>query len=225
MRHDELLAAFAATDLYVVITEAFCAGRPPLEVLAQALDAGVRLVQMREKDLDGRQLYLRAVEFRKLTASAGALFIVDDRVDIALAAGADGVHLGQSDLPVAAARQIAPQLIIGASSHSLDEAMAAQAAGASYVNIGPIFPTRTKATSCGFLGPEALESIVPRLSIPWTTMGGITSHNIDQVVSRGARHPAVVTAVTAAPDPAAAALTLREKILVGLPSPPKAGNT
>jgi thiamine-phosphate pyrophosphorylase len=212
MRHDDLMAAFAATDLYVVITEAFCAGRPALEILARALNAGVRLVQMREKDLKGRQLYLRAVEFRKMTAAAGALLIVDDRVDVALAAGADGVHLGLSDLPVDAVRKIAPQLIIGASSHSLDEALAAQTAGASYVNIGPIFPTNTKATSCGPLGPAALENIAPHLSIPWTTMGGITLNNINQVVSRGATHPAVVTAVTAAPDPAAAAVALREKI-------------
>jgi thiamine-phosphate pyrophosphorylase len=212
MRHDDLMAAFAKTDLYVVITEAFCAGRTALEVLARALDAGVRLVQMREKDMDGRRLYLRAVEFRRLTAAAGALFIVNDRVDVALAAGADGGHLGQDDLPVSAVRQIAPHLIVGASTHSLDEALAAQAAGASYVNIGPIFATRTKASPHGPLGPEALEVIAPQLWIPWTTMGGITSANIGQVVSRGARHPAVVTAVTAAPDPTAAALLLREKI-------------
>jgi thiamine-phosphate pyrophosphorylase len=212
MRHDDLMAAFAKTDLYVVITEAFCAGRTALEVLAKALEAGVRLVQMREKDLDGRHLYLRAVEFRRLTAAAGALFLVNDRVDVALAAGADGVHLGQDDLPVGAVRQIAPHLIVGASTHSLDEALAAQAAGASYVNIGPIFATQTKASPHGPLGPEILEAIAPQLRIPWTTMGGITSANIGQVVSRGARHPAVVTAVTASADPAAAARLLREKI-------------
>ena len=215
MRHDDLMAAFAKTDLYVVITEAFCAGRPALEVLARALDAGVRLVQMREKDLEGGQLYWRAAEFRRLTTAAGALFMVNDRVDVALAAGADGVHLGQNDLPVSAVRQIAPHLIIGASTHSLEEALAAQAAGASYVNIGPIFATQTKATPRGPLGPEALETIAPHLRIPWTTMGGITHANIGQVVSRGARHPAVVTAVTAAPDPTVAALLLREQIKAG----------
>jgi thiamine-phosphate pyrophosphorylase len=218
MTHAERLAAFAAADLYVVITEAFCAGRPALEVLDRALAAGVRLVQMREKDWDGRRLYLQAVEFRRLTAAAGALFIVNDRVDIALAAGADGVHLGQDDLPVGAVRQIAPHLIIGASTHSLDEALSAQDAGASYVNIGPIFATQTKATPHGPLGPEAIEVIAPHLRIPWTTMGGITSANIDQVISRGARHPAVVTAVTKAADPAAAARLLREKITEGFRS-------
>jgi thiamine-phosphate pyrophosphorylase len=219
MRHDGLMAAFAETDLYVVITEAFCAGRTALEVLTRALAAGVRLVQLREKELDGRRLYLRAVEFRRLTAAAGALLIVNDRLDIALAAGADGVHLGQDDLPVEAARRIAPQLIIGASTHSLAEALAAQEAGASYVNIGPIFATQTKATPTAPLGLEALDLIPPQLRIPWTTMGGITGSNIGQVVARGARHPAVVTAVTAAPDPTAAARRLREKIQAGSGSP------
>jgi thiamine-phosphate pyrophosphorylase len=167
---------------------------------------------LREKDLDGGALYRRALEFRRRTAAAGALLIVNDRVDIALAAGADGVHLGQEDLPVEAARRIAPALIIGASTHCLAEALTAQDAGASYVNIGPIFATQTKSVITGALGPEALEQIAPRLRIPWTTMGGINSANIGQVVSRGARHPAVVTAVTAAPDPTAAAQELRRLI-------------
>ena len=214
MTHAERLAAFAETDLYVVITEAFCAGRTALEVLAQALAAGVRLVQLREKDMDGRRFYGRAVEFRRMTTAAGALLIVNDRVDIALAAGADGVHVGQDDLPVGAVRKIAPQLIVGASTHSLEEALAAQEAGASYVNIGPIFATQTKPTTVP-LGPEVIDKIAPRLRIPWTTMGGITSSNIDQVVARGARHRAVMTAVTAAADPTAAARLLREKIKAG----------
>jgi thiamine-phosphate pyrophosphorylase len=211
MTHNERLAAFAQTDLYVVITEAFCAGRTALEVLAKVLEAGVGLVQMREKELDGRQLYLRAVEFRRLTSAAGALLIVNDRVDIALAVGADGVHLGQSDLPVKAARKIAPHLIVGASTYGLEEALAAQEAGASYVNLGPIFATQTKPATVP-LGPEVIPGIGPRLNIPWTTMGGIKSSNIDEVVSRGARHPAVMTAVTAAADVAGAARELRKKI-------------
>jgi thiamine-phosphate pyrophosphorylase len=211
MTHNERLAAFAQTDLYVVITEAFCAGRTALEVLAKVLEAGVGLVQMREKELDGRQLYLRAVEFRRLTSAAGALLIVNDRLDIALAVGADGVHLGQSDLPVNAARKIAPHLIVGASTYGLEEALAAQDAGASYVNLGPIFPTQTKPAAVP-LGPQIIPGIGPRLRIPWTTMGGIKSANIDEVVSRGARHPAVMTAVTAAADIAGAARELRAKI-------------
>ncbi len=205
------MAAFEQADLYVVITEAFCAGRSALEVLAQTLAAGVRLVQLREKEWDDLRLYQRALEFRRQTAAAGALLIVNDRLDLALAAGADGVHLGQDDLPIVPARQIAPELIIGASTHSLKEALAAQEAGASYLNLGPIFATQTKAGATP-LGVEAIDRIAPRLRIPWTTMGGIKSSNIGRVVSLGARHPAVMTAVTAAQDPLAAALQLRKII-------------
>ncbi len=206
------LAAFARADLYVVITESFCAGRTALEVLDLVLDAGVGIVQLREKDLGSRELYELAVEFRRRTEEAGALLIIDDRVDIALAAAADGIHLGQADLPVAAARRLAPDLIIGASSHSLEEALAAQEAGASYVNLGPIFPTATKPQAVS-LGVEALSRIAPHLRIPWSTMGGINQANIAQVVARGARHPAVMSAVTAAPDVSAAARALRAAIV------------
>jgi thiamine-phosphate pyrophosphorylase len=206
------LAAFVHADLYVVITEAFCAGRTALEVLDHVLAAGVGIVQLREKDLEDRGLYELAVEFRRRTEAAGALLIIDDRVDIALAAGADGVHLGQTDLPVAAARHIAPDLIIGASTHSLEEALAAQDAGAGYVNLGPIFRTATKPAAIP-LGVEAIQRITPHLRIPWSTMGGINQGNIAQVVARGARHPAVMSAVTAAADVSAAARALRETII------------
>jgi thiamine-phosphate pyrophosphorylase len=218
MHPDQRLAAFAAADLYVVITEAFCAGRHAHEILVQALMAGVRLVQLREKEMSGRSLYHLALEFRRLTAAAGALLIIDDRLDIALACGADGVHLGQEDLPLEVARKIAPELIIGASTHSLEEALAAEAAGASYVNIGPIFATQTKPDVTP-LGVEAIDRIAPALRIPWTTMGGITQGNIGQVVAHGARHPAVMSAVTAAADPQAAALELRQIILAGREGP------
>jgi thiamine-phosphate pyrophosphorylase len=205
------LAAFEQADLYVVITEAFCAGRTSLAVLEQVLAAGVKIVQLREKDLPDRELYELGLEFRRRTEAAGSLLIIDDRVDIALAAGADGVHLGQTDLPVAAARRIAPDLIIGASSHSLEEALVAQEAGAGYVNIGPIFPTATKPNAV-VLGVEAIPRLTAHLTIPWSTMGGISSGNIAQVVDLGARHPAVMSAVTAAADVTAAAWTLRKAI-------------
>jgi len=206
------LAAFEQADLYIVITEAFCAGRTSLTVLDQVLAAGVKIVQLREKDLADRNLYELAREFRRRTQAAASLLIIDDRVDIALAAGADGVHLGQTDLPVGAARRIAPDLIVGASSHSRAEALAAQAAGAGYVNLGPIFPTATKPDAV-VLGVEAISDITPHLRIPWSTMGGINQTNIARVVARGARHPAVMSAVTAAADIVAAARALRETII------------
>jgi thiamine-phosphate pyrophosphorylase len=180
--------------------------------LDQVLAAGVKIVQLREKDLADRHLCELAQEFRRRTEAAGSLLIIDDRVDIALAAGADGVHLGQMDLPVAAARRIAPDLIVGASSHGLEEALAAQEAGAGYVNLGPIFPTATKPAAIP-LGVEAITRLTSHLTIPWSTMGGINQGNIAQVVARGARHPAVMSAVTAAADVMAAARALREAII------------
>ncbi len=221
MTHDERMRRFEAADLYLVITEAYCDGRRALDVLDAALEAGVRLVQFREKDRTDRELYLRALAFREHTREADALLIVDDHVDVALAVGADGVHLGQNDLPVAAAREIDPDLIIGASTHNLAEAMAAQEAGASYVNIGPIFGTQTKE-GMQPVGPGLIDIVRPQLRIPFTTMGGIKEHNVGEVLDRGARHIAVVTAVTEAQDVAKAVARLRG-VIENHPGPPGAG--
>jgi len=212
MNLDDRMARFETTDLYVVITEAFCGGRSGFEVLDETLEAGVRLVQLREKDMDDDILRSRALAFREWTRRAGALLIINDRLDLALDVGADGVHLGQTDLPIDEARALGPELILGASTHSLDEALAAERAGADYVNIGPIFDTQTKSVPTGVLGPEALDAITPHIGIPFTCMGGIKLDNIAQVVERGARHPAVVTAVTAAADVREAAQALRDAI-------------
>jgi len=212
MNHAERMAVFNDADLYVVITGAFCAGRSPLDVLDACMEAGVRLVQMREKDTSDLALYELGIAFREKTRAAGALMIVDDRVDLALALDADGVHLGQTDLPIAAARCIAPELILGASSHNPEEALAAQDAGASYVNIGPIYPTQTKSVPTGVVGLDMIDAIRPLLRVPFTCMGGIKAKNIGPVLSHGARRCAVVTAVTAAPDPRAAAAKLRALI-------------
>jgi thiamine-phosphate pyrophosphorylase len=196
-----------------VITGAFCNGRNPVDVLEDVLSAGVKLIQFREKDMTGTQLYELGSAFRERTAEADALLIVNDRIDIALAIEADGVHLGQSDLPVDVAKDIAPDLIIGASTHNLQEALGAQAAGADYVNIGPIFATQTKSVPTGVVGPEMLDVILPHLTVPFSCMGGIKAHNIAEVVEKGARHPAVVTAVTAADDIQAAAAELRRLVV------------
>ena len=215
MTHAERMRRFADADLYVVITEEFCGGRSSSEVLEEVLEAGVTLVQLREKHLDDRALHARALDFRERTHQAGALLILDDRVDVALAVGADGAHLGQSDLPVRAARAVAPDLIIGASSHNLAEALEAQQDDASYVNIGPIFATQTKDVPTGAVDPELIDEIRPHLHIPFTVMGGLKADNLGPVLAKGARCCAVVTAVTAADDPRAAAKELRAVIQAG----------
>jgi thiamine-phosphate pyrophosphorylase len=206
---------FDSVDIYPVTCEKLSEGRSNLEVLEGVIQGGARIVQLREKDASTRMLYDLAVRFRESTAKAGVLLIINDRLDIALAVEADGVHLGQDDLPLAVARKLAPELILGVSTHSLEEALQAQSAGADYVNIGPIFPTSTKAGIKDFLGPEAIAAIGPQLRIPFTVMGGIHSRNLDQVLEQGARRVAMVTEITRAPDIAESVRELRRRIHAG----------
>ena len=195
---------FQRAGLYLVTSEALSAGRTTPEIVEQALHAGVRLVQLREKEKSKRELFRLACRLRERCDAYDALLIVDDHLDLALASGADGVHLGNEDLPPNAARRLFPEGIIGVSTHHLQEARAAADSGASYYNIGPIFPTRTKSWSGAFLGPEAIPELSACCPLPFTVMGGIKRNNLEQVLAAGARTVAVVTAVTRAPDPAGA---------------------
>lgn len=206
--HVDRMARFRAAGVYLVTSEALSAGRTTPRIVDAALAAGVRLIQLREKDLPLRELLPLAHTVRAQTREVGALLILNDRLDAALAVDADGVHLGQDDFPIAEARRLAPELILGASTHDVAEAEAAQEAGASYVNIGPIYPTQTKAWDDAFLGVEGLKRIAPHVRIPFTVMGGIKGHHVPALVQAGARTIAVVTEVTAAPDPRAAASDL-----------------
>jgi thiamine-phosphate pyrophosphorylase len=203
---------FQEVDVYPVTCEKLSGGRSDIEVLEGVIRGGAKIVQLREKEYSDRDFYDLAVKFREMTSEARVLLIINDRPDVALAVGADGVHLGQDNLPVAAVRRFAPELLIGASSHTLDEALRAQSDGADYVNIGPIFPTKTKAGVKDFLGPEAIAAVGPKLSLPFTVMGGINRSNISQVLANGARRIAMVTAITQAPDIAAEVRAFGEKI-------------
>jgi thiamine-phosphate pyrophosphorylase len=208
----ERLSAFNKIDLYPVTDQVQSNGRGNDEVLEGIIAGGARIVQLREKELPKRAFFEMARRFREVTESQGVLLIINDHLDVAQACGADGVHLGQDDLPLHAARELAPDLIIGVSTHNLGEALAAQRNGADYVNIGPIFPTGTKTVATPPLTPAVIGQIAPHLSIPFTVMGGINRSNIEQVLAAGARKVAVVTAVTKAPDIAAAVRELRELI-------------
>jgi thiamine-phosphate pyrophosphorylase len=201
---------FEQAGIYLVTSQTFSAGRSTPEVVLAALRGGIRLVQLREKDIGDGALFRLAVEVRELTHRYGALLLINDRLDIALAAGADGVHLGRTDLPVSEARRLAPDMVIGASSHSLGDAREAQDAGASYVNIGPVFPTNTKERLSNFLGMEGVRAIASHLNIPFTVMGGIKAAHIHDLVACDARTIAVVTAITAAADPESASRELLE---------------
>ncbi len=212
MNRKERLVKLKAIDIYPVTCQKLSEGRTNLEVLAAVLAGGAKIIQLREKHWDKKDLYELAIKFRELTRSHDALLIINDHVDVALAAGADGVHLGQEDLPIRAARKIAPELIIGASSHNLMEALKTEQDGADYVNIGPIFPTKTKENTGPFLGPGAISEIGPQLTVPFTTMGGINPDNIVRVLEAGARRVAMITGITRAADIADRVRRLRKTI-------------
>jgi len=186
--------------LYPVSCEKLARGRTDLEWLAAVLAAGARIVQLRDKESDDRLLYEKALAFRRLTAEAGALFIVNNRLDIALLTGADGVHLGNRDLPAEEARRLAPEMLIGVSANTPEQAATALERGASYFNIGPLFPTTTKEGLKEFLGSAAIPTFRALSPLPFTVMGDIKLEHIDELVSLGALRLAVVTALTAAPD-------------------------
>ena len=202
---------FAEIDLYPVTCAALSNGRGNLAVLEAVIAGGAKIIQLREKELAARAFYEQAVRFREVTRAAGVLLFINDYLDVALAVDADGVHLGQDDLPLDAARRIAPDLLIGISTETVEEAMSACAGGADYINIGPIFATSTKQITRA-LGPQAIREIAPRISIPFTVIGGINEATLDEVLAAGARKIAVVTAVTQAPDMAAAVRRLRQRI-------------
>ena len=213
MNHKERIEAFKKIDIYPVTCQELSEGRSNIQVLDAVLAGGAKIIQLREKDWEKREIFELALEFRKRTLVQDALLIINDHLDIALAAEADGVHLGQDDLPISAARKIAPDLLLGASSHSLEEALGAEKDGADYVNIGPVFPTKTKKKLTHFLGPEAIAEISPKLKIPFTTMGGINQKNIQDVLEKGARRIAMVTGITRAHDIAYRVHALRKIIL------------
>jgi thiamine-phosphate pyrophosphorylase len=218
MTRERRRARFDKIDVYPVTCERLSAGRSNLEVLEAVIRGGARIIQLREKEWSKRDLFALALNFREVTARADVLLIINDHLDIALAAGADGVHLGQDDLPITAARRLAPDLVIGISTHSLEEALDAERDGADYVNIGPVFATSTKAGVDRGLGPEAIATIGSRLEVPFTVMGGITAANFDEVLVAGVRRVAMITAITQAADIAETVRLFRERIRSRFPS-------
>ena len=189
--------------LYPVACEKLAAGRSDGEWLEAVLAGGARIVQLRDKEADGRTLLAKAKLFRRKTRETGALFIVNDRLDIALLSEADGIHLGNQDLPCQEVRRFAPDLLIGVSCNLEEEAASAEQRGASYYNIGPLFTTGTKEGIKEFLGLEAIARFARHSYLPFTVMGGIKKQHIPALLAAGVRRPAVVTALTQAVDIAA----------------------
>lgn len=196
-------------DLYVVTDRQLTSGRSLRWVVEAALQGGARAFQLREKDLPPRELYPLALEMRQLTQTYGARLLINDRVDVALAVNADGVHLTTTSLPASIARRVlGPEPLIGVSTHTLAEAQAAAEEGADFLVFGPVFFTPSKAPYGQPVGLDALRAVRAAVKLPMLAIGGVKKANIDQVVAAGADGIAVISAIIGADDPTAASQEL-----------------
>ena len=200
--------ALKLPPLYAILDPEQTRGRPAERVLAALLEAGVSILQLRVKSLPPVDFLELAKQARAVTRAHGCKLIINDRVDIALACDADGVHLGQDDLPLRAGRKLMGQKIIGISTHDLDQARAAERAGADYIGFGPMFGTRTKATGYEARGPEMLQQIRRAVTLPIVAIGGITEANVQEVWQAGADSVAIIGDVLHDNDPGAKALRI-----------------
>ncbi|WP_292365655.1 MULTISPECIES: thiamine phosphate synthase [unclassified Methanoculleus] len=200
-------------DLYVITDETIGRGLSHAELARRAVAGGADAIQLRDKTLSGRDLLRAASAVREITQDAGALFIVNDRLDVALASGADGVHLGASDLPVAEVRRLTPPgFVIGASVGSVAAAVRAAAEGADYVALSPTFSTASKGDAGPGHGLAVLSAVRAAVSLPLVAIGGITAGNVSGVIAAGADGVAVISAVVGEDDVTAAARDLRSRI-------------
>ena len=196
--------------LYLVTDAGLSRGRPQVQVVEAALRGGVTVVQYREKSASTRVMIQEAAELARLCSAVGVPFIVNDRVDVALAVNADGVHVGQDDMPaVVARRMIGKRKILGVSAGSAEEARKAEAEGADYIGASPIFATPTKPDAPPAMGIEGLRLLAKAVSIPVVAIGGMNAQNAAAIMEAGAAGVAVVSAIVAADDVEAAAREIR----------------
>ena len=197
LRHDKLSRL---SGLYLVLDTQALKGRDAVEVAARAIRGGAKVIQLRDKHLMRGEVLEIARRLKEICAEKGVLFIVNDYLDIALAAGADGLHLGQEDLPLAEARRLLPiDSLVGCSITSLSQAVRAQAGGADYVAVGSIYPTLSKE-KFKLVGLETLRRVRSRVSLPLIAIGGIDHTNVKEVMKAGATGVAVISAVLGADD-------------------------
>lgn len=199
----------AALLLYAVTDRAWLNGRSLAAQVEEAIRAGVTMVQLREKELDGGAFLAQAREIKTVTDRYGIPFLIDDNVGVALACGADGVHVGQSDESAERVRaEIGPDKILGVSAQTVEQAVLAQRQGADYLGAGAVFPTSTKQDA-DFVSFDTLRAICGAVTIPVVAIGGISEQNAAKLSGSGVAGIAVVSAIFAQPDIAAAARNLR----------------
>jgi thiamine-phosphate pyrophosphorylase len=197
LRHDKLKRL---TGLYVIVDTEFLKGRSYLDVVGAAIKGGAKIIQLRDKTDNIRDFYTAATRIKELCAEQNVLFIVNDSLEVALAADADGLHVGQDDLPVVEARGLLPvDKILGASARTVAEAGAARVAGADYLGVGSMFATSTKPDTT-VVGPQRIKEIKKSVDLPVVAIGGINNDNINDVMKAGADAAAVISAVMGAAD-------------------------
>ena len=205
------LSSLNQKPLYLLLTESSCRN-DWYSTVERALAGGVSVVQLREKELSDREIVERGRQIAKLTKESAAIFIMNDRPDLALLANADGVHVGQEELSVHQVRQIiGEKLLIGVSTHHIDQARQAVSDGADYIGVGPTFPSNTKAFS-ETMGLEFVKRVASEISIPWYAIGGIGIENLSAVLEAGASRIALTAEICGADDPKLVAQTLMEQL-------------
>ena len=189
--------------LYAILDPEQTKGRAPESVLRELLDGGAAILQLRVKTMAPSDFFQLAQRARAATRARGCKLIVNDRVDIALACDADGVHLGQDDLPLAVGRQLMGTKIVGISTHDIEQAQEAELNGADYIGFGPMFGTTTKNTGYAARGIDMLRQIRAAVKLPIVAIGGINEQNVKQVWQAGADSAAIISDILGADDPAA----------------------
>jgi len=198
--------------LYCFSPGDFLMGRDPIEMIAAQIRGGADLIQLREKNMPKRQALALGLAIRKLTTQEGVPFIVNDDLDLALILEADGVHLGQDDIPIQYARPLMKDKIIGISTHSLDQAREAIESGADYIGIGPAFKTETKIKADPVVETDLILKIKELSPVPVIAIGGIGGKNIDLLVNKGIRRAAIISDILSSKDIEAKTRALKEKL-------------
>lgn len=199
MTKEDKMKFFTNNQIYCITAEEYSNGRSNVQVVKEMLEAGIKIIQYREKKKKGLYRYRDAKEIRKMTLDYGAILIIDDYVDLAMMVEADGVHLGHEDYPVDEVRKlVGDDMIIGGSTHWQDQMMDMVKKGVDYIGAGPLFETHTKEDVIPPVGLEYLDFALRNSTVPVVAIGGIKEHNISEVVRRGAKCICLVTEITQA---------------------------
>ena len=206
---------FKTTGIYALTAEELSKGRSNIEIVKALIDAGITFLQYREKEKAAGEMYQECLIIRELTKKAGVTFIVNDHIDLALAVKADGVHIGQTDLPPMVVRNlIGKDMILGLSTHNQEQMADAQASGVvDYIGVGPVYETKTKKDVTAAVGLDYVRYVAKNCQLPFVAIGGIKEHNVEEVMTAGAQTVAIVSDIVGADDIKAKIAQIKSKMI------------